>query len=872
MDIKKSPIRSSLSLLAAVSIMSVLLAGNFAMPVQAQQGRAGVSQTVHGVVVTLAELRSRAQSPQSSLPREASPRRTFNGLPAPVPAFSASAGSRPSVQAGASPALPQTPVDEILGPKITDLLLGFVPPDTMGAVGSIDFLFSVNGRFRAFTKDAPHTQVFDFDQATFWGSTADPSGVSDAHVRYDRDTQRWFITEIDVPATDNHILLAVSSGPDLATASWTKYQLPGTGASAGTDQHCFADYDTPGIDQNAIYIGANMFGGGVSPCSGGNYLHSNLYVIEKAPALSGTANLTTFYNVVAGTVGIETIQGVDSFDSLSTGYAIAVNETESPRAHLTVWQIHNPGTASPNLSGPTQVAISAENGARGGVLTANNVASANPTRPMDDIDDRLFAAVIRNGHLWTAHNVGVDSSGSSNGGAATRDAVRWFDVNVAGLTLNQSGTVYDSATSGFLEYWMGTVMVSGQGHVAMGLNRANSTTVVQAGALGRLAGDASGTMRGFSLFQNSTSDAYTDASFVPGSANRWGDYTYTSLDPCDDMTMWTTQEYVAGAYASVDWGVAAEKLQAPAPATPASASQSLIPAGQSSVTVVVTGTSVSGSGFYDTPSTITDPCRKRIQAAVSGGVTVNSITYTDPTHVTLDLSTEGAVLGAVNVTITNPDGQNAMGTGILTITPAGPTTTTTITTTLSPSNYGQLVTFKAAVKSGSGTPSGTLTFKDGPATLAAVALDTSGTASFSTSNLTAGTHTITAKYGGGGGFAASSVTLAGGQVVNKLDTNIGLNSSGDPSFIGQAVTITATVTTLSAIIPNGTVTFTINGIPSAPVTLSAGGLATLTTSSLPLGTDTIHASYSGSLDFNSSGPAILDQAVDTTIFLPIITR
>jgi hypothetical protein len=44
---------------------------------------------------------------------------------------------------------------------------------------------------------------------------------------------------------------------------------------------------------------------------------------------------------------------------------------------------------------------------------------------------------------------------------------------------------------------------------------------------------------------------------------------------------------------------------------------------------------------------------------VSGGVTVNSVTFTDPTHVTLDLNTTAASNGAKNVTITNPDGQSA---------------------------------------------------------------------------------------------------------------------------------------------------------------------------------------------------------------------
>ena len=529
---------------------------------------------------------------------------------------------------------------------------GYVPPDTMGAVGPTQFLFSVNTNLRAYNKNVPHTQIFDVEETVFWGATADPAGVSDTHVRYDRATQRWFITEIDVPNGDNHILLAVSSGPDLSTASWTKFAIPAT--ALGHDQGCFADYDTPGIDQNAIYIGANMFQD-IAPCAGNNYLHTNLYVIQKASALTLTLRVTSFYNVAGGSFGIATIQGVDSVDALSTGFAVAVKETESPPSHLNVWTIGSPATITPTLSAPTEVTISPENGSNGGVLTKNNV-TAGSTRPMDDIDDRLFAAAIRNGHLWTAHNIAVNSSGSSNGLARNRDAVRWYDVNVPALTLNQSGTVYDGAAVGFQQYWMGTVMISGQGHVVMGLNRANTTTDVQAGVMGRLAGDAAGTMSAFTVFQNSTADGYDD--FTTQTVNRWGDYTYTSLDPCDDMTMWTVQEYVAGSAGSggsqYDWGTAAEKLLAPPPA--ALPSITAAPVGNASVDVFVTGSASGGAGFYDTPNTLTDPCRKRLAALVTG-VPVNSVTYIDPTHMKINLNTTAATAGLHTVTITNPDGQ-----------------------------------------------------------------------------------------------------------------------------------------------------------------------------------------------------------------------
>ena len=155
----------------------------------------------------------------------------------------------------------------------------------------------------------------------------------------------------------------------------------------------------------------------------------------------------------------------------------------------------------------------------------------------------------------------------------------------------------------------------------------------------------------------------------PGSPRRWGDYSFTCLDPLDDMTMWTVQQYCNG---TNTYGLRVAKLLAPPPATPASAS-STVAAGQASVPVTITGTSSSGSGFYDPGANLAPPALSfaHIGASVTGGVVVNSVTYTDPTHVSLNLNTMGASTGAQNVTITNPDGQSLTGTGILTIT-AGP--------------------------------------------------------------------------------------------------------------------------------------------------------------------------------------------------------
>jgi hypothetical protein len=60
-----------------------------------------------------------------------------------------------------------------------------------------------------------------------------------------------------------------------------------------------------------------------------------------------------------------------------------------------------------------------------------------------------------------------------------------------------------------------------------------------------------------------------------------------------------------------------------------------------------------------------------------------------------------------------------------------------------------------AVAPGAGTPGGTVIFKDGAAILGSLPLDGSGQAVLTTSNLSAGHHSITAAYGGNANFNAA---------------------------------------------------------------------------------------------------------------------
>jgi hypothetical protein len=92
------------------------------------------------------------------------------------------------------------------------------------------------------------------------------------------------------------------------------------------------------------------------------------------------------------------------------------------------------------------------------------------------------------------------------------------------------------------------------------------------------------------------------------------------------------------------------------------------------------------------------------------------------------------------------------------------TTTATLTSSPNPSTVGETVTFTATVTGQySGTPFGTVTFKEGNTVLMKMRLKNK-VASFSTNKLTQGKHTIQAIYSGGTNFKGSSGSVV--QTVN----------------------------------------------------------------------------------------------------------
>jgi hypothetical protein len=199
--------------------------------------------------------------------------------------------------------------------------------------------------------------------------------------------------------------------------------------------------------------------------------------------------------------------------------------------------------------------------------------------------------------------------------------------------------------------------------------------------------------------------------------------------------------------------------------------------------------------------------------------------------------------------------------------------TTTVHTSAEPSVHGQTVTFSAHVSSTGEAPSGTVQFKvDGAGEGPPQTLDGSGNASIDVSDLSVGNHPVSADFTSDNPDVQSSrgdltfATVFLPQIVKPADTSTVLGSSANPSEFGASVTFTAGVSVVApgGGSPSGTVQFEDNGTDlGAPVPLDGTRNASLTTSSLSVGSHTITAAYSSdSMNFNGSSTT-LDQTVDT---------
>jgi hypothetical protein len=202
-------------------------------------------------------------------------------------------------------------------------------------------------------------------------------------------------------------------------------------------------------------------------------------------------------------------------------------------------------------------------------------------------------------------------------------------------------------------------------------------------------------------------------------------------------------------------------------------------------------------------------------------------------------------------------------------------TTTVLTGSPNPSHPGEPVSLTAAVSTRTApVTTGTVRFEEGTTVLGTVPLSSTGTATFHAAGFPLGGTAITAVYSGASGILGST-SAAWTQSVVPYATTTNLVSSANPSLPSQSVTFTATVSAREVPVTTGAVNFTRGNQLLGTVALDALGTASLTISTLPVGSGRIQAAYNGSpTALPSLSPLVMQSVIrfTTTTSLALVTK
>jgi hypothetical protein len=215
-------------------------------------------------------------------------------------------------------------------------------------------------------------------------------------------------------------------------------------------------------------------------------------------------------------------------------------------------------------------------------------------------------------------------------------------------------------------------------------------------------------------------------------------------------------------------------------------------------TQVGTSTSLSSSAGSSTfgqsvtfTATVSPPSGSLVPSGIvtfkDGATTIGTGTLNSAGVASLTLSSLSAGAHAITAVYGGSSGFTGSTSAALAHSVAKAPTSTSLMTSLASAPFGQSVTFTATT-TGAG---GSVTFKDGATTLATVAVDATGSAKFTTSSLTVGSHSISAVYSGGANHLGSTSPVVT-QTITAVTTPANDSFANRIVLAGDVIVTTAT--------------------------------------------------------------------------------
>ena len=486
----------------------------------------------------------------------------------------------------------------------------FIPPDPIGAAGKRGVIGVVNAMIEARTKSGK--LKWRDGLSGFFAPLGPLTFTFDPKVVYDQYEDRFVVVTLEVVVDGNgdlgsidsdnisRILLAVSKNgkPKTPTAADWHYLaidakqviFPQFGGFDG-----FADYPGFEVDEEAVYITANMFtivpfgffggvrlwivdkgvsaGGDDDDDDGGGggsgfYAGGPAVVTAHDPyATAGVSTTTMPAHVFAPSGGDDDDDGDDddSFaakggDDDDDGGRVGVG---GPGSTIGTFLVSYSGLTNGVDEFVQVVRVDDPLGTSGGPFFVQeflNIGSieavppfpALPDAPQDGTpflievnDRRALDAVWRDNMLWLTTTINPESG--PNFGQTT---AHWFKLNTSAVTssaspadlimLDQQGNIGGEDIAPGTFTFFPAVAVNRNGEAKFGFSASAPSIFAGAFVTGRQPGDAPGTVQGSETVKAGEGPYER---FFGGSRNRWGDYSGISVDPSNDKFFWVFNQF-----------------------------------------------------------------------------------------------------------------------------------------------------------------------------------------------------------------------------------------------------------------------------------------------------------------------------------------
>src|SRR6266576_518570 len=435
---------------------------------------------------------------------------------------------------------------------------GCLPPDTDGDVGPNHYVEAVNVVFRVFDKSGnaltPPTTYNSFF-ASLTGTPCSNANDGDPFAFYDQLADRWVISDFAFPSFPGNSTwqcVGVSQSPDPVAGPWALYaiQIDPANPNQLGDYPKFAMWDSGGaVPQNAYFFTVNLFTNNTT------FNGVRAFALDRASMLAaGPANAIAFTVPLAGVGDSYSFVGATfrTGDPPPTGRDEMFLAIDSPSTGgVTLTQVHarffpvdfaTPANSTfgvganhtPNAEITVDPFVDAFTSAAG----FNIVPQLGTSQHIDTLGDKIMTPLVYQNQggtesLWASGTVCQDANCTQPTG------VRWYQFDVTGGTFPATPVQQQTWTNGGdgLYRFMSSIAVDNAGNTVIGYSVSSSSIFPGIRYAGRLEGDPPGNLGQGEGIMTNGGGAETSG------FGRWGDYTYTAIDPSNGMDFWHVNEY-----------------------------------------------------------------------------------------------------------------------------------------------------------------------------------------------------------------------------------------------------------------------------------------------------------------------------------------